>query len=339
MATPFSWLAARFTLGPRALRWGTTAALLVSVFIVFSGGVVRVTGSGLGCPTWPACEPGSLTTTPELGIHGLIEFGNRALTGLLILAVGWAIVAARLQRPRNRTVTRLAWSQFWLVVANSVAGGISVLTGLNPFVVAMHFLLAIALLTTTTLTWHRARQSLGGSVTPRAEGVRFIFSALASRLSWLLIGITFVLIMVGTLVTGSGHHSGDSSDVPRMNFVWQDVVFVHGILGFVLLAVTAALLVTLRRSANSRLAQRRVQFFIFAILGQSLIGIVQAVSDSPAVLVALHVVGVALVWVGAVRVLLDVNPALFSTVRATDAADVSPIVDHSAAPMVARVKP
>lgn len=339
MVTPFSWLAARYTLGPRALRWGTTAAFVVSLFIVFSGGVVRVTGSGLGCPTWPACEPGSLTTTPELGIHGLIEFGNRALTGLLILAVGWAIVAARLQRQRNRTLTRLAWSQFWLVVGNSVAGGISVLTGLNPFVVSMHFLLAIALLTTTTLTWHRARQSLGASVTPRADGARSAVSAVASRLSWLLVGVTFVLVAVGTLVTGSGHHSGDSSAVPRMNFVWQQIVIVHGVLGFVLLAATVALLLALRSRENSGLAQRRVWFFIVAILGQSLIGTVQAVTDSPAALVALHVVGSACVWVGAVRVLLDVNPALWATFHAANAAETGALDGVAAVSFVAQGKP
>ena len=155
--TPLGWAADRWELGPRALRWGTTAALVTAVLIVLGGVTVRVTGSGLGCPTWPTCTEGSLIATPELGIHGAIEFGNRMITGLLIVAVGWAIIAARLQRPRDRMLTRLAWSMFWLVVANAVAGGLSVWYDLNPWIVAMHFVLAMTLLACATFTWHRAR--------------------------------------------------------------------------------------------------------------------------------------------------------------------------------------
>ncbi len=317
MRTPFTWLASRYTLGPRALRLGTTAAFAVSLFIIFTGGVVRVTGSGLGCSAWPSCEPGSFTTTPELGIHGLIEFGNRALTGVLIIAVGWAIVAARLQKPRIRTLTRLAWSQFWLVIANSVAGGISVLTGLNPYVVAMHFLLAIALLTTTTLTWHRARQSLGAAAEiPGSERARPPAAVAATRISWSLVLITIALMAVGTVVTGSGMHSGDSADVPRMGFVWEHVALIHGVLGTAVLALTIALYLVLRTQPERALARRRVVFFFAVSVAQAVLGVVQSYTGVPAALVALHVIGSALVWVGVLRVLLDVNPGLFPTVHA-----------------------
>jgi cytochrome c oxidase assembly protein subunit 15 len=303
-------LASRYTLGARALRWGTTAALVVSIFIVLTGGVVRVTGSGLGCPTWPACEAGSFTTTPELGIHGFIEFANRALTGVLIVAVGWAIVAVRLQRPRNRTLTRLAWSQFWLVIVNSIAGGISVLTGLNPYVVAMHFVLAIALLTTTTLTWHRGRQSIAqtfapAALTPRGSGV----------LSGALVAGTFVLIVIGTLVTGSGQHSGDSAKVPRMGFVWQQVAIVHGVLGTLVIVLALTLYLSLRSRPEFSLARRRVIAFLMVSIAQAGLGLLQANIGVPGSLVAIHVLGSALVWVGVLRVLLDVHPRLFRTVR------------------------
>ena len=272
---------------------------------------MRVTGSGLGCPTWPACDAGSFTTTPELGIHGFIEFANRALTGVLIVAVGWAIVAARLQQPRNRTLTRLAWSQFWLVAANSIAGGISVLTGLNPYVVAMHFVLAIALLTTTALTWHRAQQTIASSkaspaAMPRASGI----------LSILLVAVAFVLIAVGTLVTGSGQHSGDSADVPRMAFVWAEVTVVHGVLGTLVIALALALYASLRGGPDTALARRRVIIFLIVTIGQAGLGVLQANVGVPAGLVAIHVLGSALVWVGVLRVLLDVNPRLFRAVRA-----------------------
>jgi cytochrome c oxidase assembly protein subunit 15 len=272
------------------------------VLIVLGGGVVRVTASGLGCPTWPACDATSLAPTPELGIHGIIEFTNRMLTGLLVVAVGWAIVAARLQKPRNRGITRLAWSQFWLVVANAVAGGVSVLAKLNPWVVALHFMLAIALLTTTTLTWHRARQL---RVAPPSTG------RVASALSWALVACTLALIVVGTLVTGSGPHSGDSADVPRMGFVWEDVTIFHAVLGSLTLVIAIALFVVLSRDPNGRLARRRVGFFAVVVVLQGAIGTIQALNGLPAVLVALHLLGAALVWIGALRVLLDTNPTLF----------------------------
>jgi len=309
MRTPFTWLADRVVLGPRALRWGTTAALVVSIVIIVAGGVVRLTGSGLGCPTWPECETGSIATTPELGIHGFIEFANRALTGVLCLAVGWAIVAARLQRPRNRTLTRLAWSEFWLVVVNAIAGGVTVHTGLNPWVVALHFLLAIALLTTTTLTWHRALDAQ--AVAPVSSAVR--------GLGWTIAALTLVLIAVGTLVTGSGPHSGDSADVPRMGFEWVGVTAVHATLGTLLLVVAVILLVLAARDRASALLRRRVITFLVVAVAQSLLGTAQAFTGLPEVLVGLHLLGAALVWVGALRVLLDANPGLVRSAGPTPA--------------------
>lgn len=305
MQTPLAYLAARYTLSPRSLRWATTAALVVSIFIVFSGGVVRVTGSGLGCPTWPACEVGSLTPTPALGIHAIIEFTNRMLTGVLCAAVAWVIIAARLQKPRNRTMTRLAWSQFWLVVANAVAGGITVLTGLNPYVVALHFMMAIALLTTTALTWHRAH--LG-------ESREVVMPRRARALSYTLLGCTLVLILVGTLVSGSGPHSGDSAEVPRMTFDWEGITIAHGVLGTATLALAVALLVVLTRVPGAVLARRRTTTFIVIVILQAGVGLLQSLIGLPEALVALHLLGAALVWVGVLRVVLDVNPDLFPTV-------------------------
>jgi cytochrome c oxidase assembly protein subunit 15 len=301
--TPLGWLADRVTLTPRALRWGTTAALIVSILIIVTGGVVRVTGSGLGCPTWPACDDGSLTTTPELGIHGFIEFANRALTGVLIAAVGWAIVAARLQKPRERSMTRLAWSQFWLVVANAVAGGVTVLTELNPWVVAMHFVMAIALLTTTTLTWHRAH---------RGQSAAVDIPPWVGRFSGLLVALTAVLILVGTLVTGTGPHAGDSADVPRMAFVWEQVTLVHGVLGTLTLALGVVLLVAVSRIPGAGLARRRMATFVVVVVVQALLGVAQALLGLPEWMVVLHLLGSALVWVGVLRVLLDLHPTLWA---------------------------
>ncbi len=302
MRTPFSWLAERVSLSPRALRWATTASLVVSIVIVFTGGVVRVTGSGLGCPSWPACETGSLAPTPELGVHGVIEFANRVFTGVVILAVGWAIVAARLQRPRDRAVTRLAWSQFWLVVANAVAGGVTVLTELNPWVVALHFVMAIALLTTTTLTWHRTlRQAAVDEEPPPA----------ARGLAVALMVVTLALVLAGTIVSGAGPHSGDSAAVPRIALDWTTVAIVHGALGGAVIVLAIALLVVLARTRGTRLARQRTIAFLVVLVLQAAVGTTQSLTGLPDLLVAIHLLGAALVWAGALRVLLDVHPRLF----------------------------
>lgn len=315
MKTPLGWAASRFELGDRALRWSTTTALVVSIVIVFTGGLVRVTGSGLGCPTWPTCDGTSIASTPALGIHGAIEFANRLLTTAIVLAVGWVIVSARLQRPRVRAVTRLAWSQFWLVIANAIAGGITVLVQLNPWVVALHFLLAIALLTTTTVTWHRVRDAVGARDAPLSQGVR--------AQSWVLVATALALIVVGTLVSGSGPHSGDSVEVPRMGLVWSDVVLIHGSLGALLLLSGIVFWFALRGpGAREALVRRRLSWFAVLVAAQGIVGVVQATTALPALLVAIHLLGAAFVWVGALRVLLDSNPGLFSRLRTSKPAVV-----------------
>ncbi|GAA2084647.1 COX15/CtaA family protein [Pseudolysinimonas kribbensis] len=299
IVTPFAWAASRWTLGPRALRWGTTAALVMSVVIVLGGAIVRVTSSGLGCSTWPTCDGHGVLVVPDT-VHQLIEQSNRTLTGVLVVAVGWAIIAVRLQRPWDRALTRLAWSMFWLVIVNAVAGGITVLAGLNPWVVALHFVLAMALLATATLTWHRARWrgTPGAVVTPRARGM-----------GWAVVVASAGLVIVGTIVTGAGPHSGDSTDlrhlVPRNGFDWGSVVWVHGLLAalVILLAVATLLLVPA--------ARRRAIVFLVVLLLQGAVGLVQSLTALPELLVVIHVLGAALVWVGAIRVLLDADPALF----------------------------
>jgi cytochrome c oxidase assembly protein subunit 15 len=308
LKTPLGWLADRYTLSPRSLRWATTASLVVSILIVLGGGIVRVTGSGLGCPTWPACDTTSLTPTPVMGIHAVIEFSNRLITVVLCFVVAWVIIAARLQKPRVRSITRLAWSQFWLVVVNAVAGGISVWTGLNPYVVAFHFVMAMGLLTTTTLTWHRVHE------VQVAEEARSRITRPARVLSWGLVALTAVLIVVGTLVSGSGPHSGDSADVPRMGFDWTGITVVHGVLGTLTLVVAVVLAIELWRS-GARTPLRRTLAFVGVVVVQAVIGLVQALTALPELLVALHLLFAALVWVGVLRVVLDVNPGLFPGVH------------------------
>lgn len=303
LRTPLGWAAARWELGPRALRWGTTAALLASVFIVLGGVVVRVTGSGLGCPTWPTCDGTNVIQVVPESIHLFIEQTNRLVTGLLIVAVGWAIVAARLQRPRDRMLTRLAWSMFWLVLANAVAGGITVLVHLNPWVVALHFVLAMGLLACATFTWHRARWRGGDGPRP---------SAGSRALAWALVVATGAVVATGTLVTGSGPHAGDSAEIPRMGFDWNVVVVVHGASAVAVLAVAVALAFRLRREPGGALALTRIGVFLLVLFVQLALGLTQSLVGIPEVLVAIHVTLAALVWIGALRVLLDTDPRLWA---------------------------
>jgi cytochrome c oxidase assembly protein subunit 15 len=296
--TPLGWAAARWSLGSRALRWSTSSALVVGILVVLGGGVVRVTASGLGCPTAPLCDGSSLTPIPALGIHGVIEFSNRLVTVLLIVAVGWAIIAIRLQRPWSRSLSRLSWSMFWLVVANAVVGAFSVNLRLNPYIVVAHFLLAMLFLATATVTWHRARWPGDRAATVRASH---------RLLAWALLSFTAVLIVVGTIVSGAGPHSGDSSDVQRIGVSWITIVWIHAIVATLVILLTVVAIALLRGTAR-----RRAVTLLVVLLLQWGVGGVQALTGLPAALVAIHLVGAALVWVGALRLLLDADPALLA---------------------------
>jgi cytochrome c oxidase assembly protein subunit 15 len=168
--------------------------------------------------------------------------------------------------------------------------------------------MAIALLTTTALTWHRAHLSESAAVAiPRSARI----------LSYTLLAVTLLLILVGTLVSGSGPHSGDSADVPRMSFDWLDVTIVHAVLGTATLVLAVALLAVLARVPDAVLARRRTVAFIVVVLLQAGVGLLQSLTGLPEALVAIHLLGAALVWVGVLRVVLDVNPGLFPTVTLT----------------------
>lgn len=295
MITPFAWLATRFSVGRRALRVASLAALIAAVFIIVGGGVVRVTGSGLGCPDWPRCIEGSLGPTAEMGIHGIIEFVNRLLTGLLCVVVGWVIIAARLQQRQAPKVTRWAWLQFWLVVLNAVIGGVTVWVKLNPYVVATHFLAASLLLTAAAVTWDQSR-SLDSPPVAKA-------SSTTTRMSYVLMVCTAVLLILGTAVTGSGPHAGDSADVPRMGFSWLVVTLIHGSFAAICMVLGLFLWLTARQRGEMVLAQK-AGLFVLVCLAQGALGIIQSLTNLPATMVVLHLVGSALVWVGAVRVVL-----------------------------------
>ncbi|MDG5802873.1 COX15/CtaA family protein [Streptomyces ossamyceticus] len=296
---PLAFIAERWTPDPRTVRRAALAALVMAVVIVVTGGAVRLTGSGLGCPTWPKCTDDSLTATREMGVHGVIEFGNRMLTYVLCAAVGWAIVAARSQKPYRRDLTRLGWTQFWVVMGNAVLGGIVVLVGLNPYTVAAHFLLSTALIAVAAVMWHRTRE---GDAAPRP-----LVGTAVRQLVWILVGVTVLLIAVGTVVTGAGPHAGDSSEVERIPLNWETVTKLHAVLAWIVVTLTFALWFVLKAVDAPRDPLRRTRDLFLVLLAQGVIGYVQYFTDLPEVLVGAHMLGSCLVWIATLRVLLSLR--------------------------------
>ncbi|MCX4453319.1 COX15/CtaA family protein [Streptomyces sp. NBC_01340] len=296
---PLALIAERWTPTSRTVRRAALAALVMSVVIVVTGGAVRLTGSGLGCPTWPKCTDDSLTTTSAMGFHGVIEFTNRMLTYVLCAAVGWAIIAARSQKPWRRDLTRLGWAQFWIVMSNAILGGIVVLVGLNPYTVAAHFLLSTALITVATVMWQRTRE---GSAEPRP-----LVGKAVQQLVWCLVAASVVLIAVGTVVTGAGPHAGDSSEVERMAVNWETVTKLHAVLAWIVVTLTFALWFVLKAVDAPKGPLDRTRDLFLILLGQGVIGYVQYFTDLPEALVGLHMFGACLVWIGVLRVLLSLR--------------------------------
>ncbi len=260
--------------------------------LIVTGGAVRVTGSGLGCPTWPECTPGSYVPVPgqaEGALHAWIEFGNRLLTFvLLIVALAAVIIAVKLasSSPKKMRIRSLALLQILGILGQGVLGGITVLTDLHPLTVAGHFMLSIFL--------------ISGALSLRYEMVG-VNSQPATGITRLLLPIliwnTLLVLIAGTVVTGSGPHAGDDQ-AERFNFDARVVSWLHADLVIALLVLTA-LLFLITRHSELEVLHKRVGLFLIVSLLQGLIGYVQYFTGLPVVLVALHLLGATLVWVSA----------------------------------------
>lgn len=266
----------------RARRWLwplAVANLVANIGIVLTGGAVRLTGSGLGCPTWPRCTPESYRPHGELGMHGVIEFGNRMLTWLLVVIAISALVVA--WRSGHRRATRLTGLVALGIPTQALLGGLTVLTDLNPWVVALHFLVSMALVATCVVLLDVLR----GPARPAA-------SASTRRLAATTLAAGWVVLWLGTVVTGSGPHSGDL-DSRRTGLDPQTVSHVHAWAVYGLLAVTVAVLWTARRRGEQPVV--RAAAALLAIeLAQGVVGFVQYFTDLPEALVAVHMLGAAL---------------------------------------------
>ena len=271
---------------------GGVFALLVFLqgALIVTGGAVRVTGSGLGCPTWPECTPGSYTPVPgqaEGALHAWIEFGNRLLTFVLLITALAAVIFSfkysknLLNKLRIRT---LALLQLLGILGQGVLGGITVLTDLHPLPVAGHFLLSIFL--------------ISGAISLRYEMVGIIKEpavGITKPILPILIWLTLLVLIAGTIVTGSGPHAGDEQ-AQRFGFDPRVVSWLHADLVIALLVLTSMLFL-ITRQLKLRIINKRVGSFLFICLAQGTVGYVQYFTGLPVVLVAIHLLGATLVWV------------------------------------------
>jgi cytochrome c oxidase assembly protein subunit 15 len=280
---------------PAAVSRTALANVVANVGIVVTGGAVRLTGSGLGCPDWPKCTAESLTTTRALGIHGAVEFGNRMLTWVVTaVALATLIVVWRSVR---RDLRPLAALSLLGVPAQALLGGVTVLTGLNPWIVAAHFLLSMALVAVATTLWLRSREPGVGQPL-----VRRPFALLVGGIA----AVTAVVLVLGTVVTGSGPHSGDP-EAGRTGLDPQLVSQLHADVVFLLVGLTAALLVAFHATDSPGRVRRAARDLLIVQLAQGLIGYVQYFTDLPIVLVLFHMLGAALITVYTARLVWSVR--------------------------------
>lgn len=271
------------------------AALVTNAAIVVTGGIVRVTGSGLGCPDWPTCEGTRIvpSAAADSGWHQAIEFGNRLLT-FVVLAVAVAVwLQARKVAPDRPVVRRLALALPLGVLAQAVLGGITVLTGLHPLVVAAHFLLSALLIAVATALHHRVTAHPAPRAVPEP----------VMRLGTLLLMLGALVLILGTLVTASGPHAGDP-DTQRLGLDIRQVVRLHT--GAVWLTVATSVLVWWRtRGGVAPTLHRSAGILLLVELAQGTVGYVQYFMGVPPELVAVHLLLATLFWIAVVRVWLE----------------------------------
>lgn len=342
VANPISRVLSSLT-SSRRLRLFVWLSLATQILIVVTGGLVRLTGSGLGCPTWPKCTDDSLVSTPEMGIHGLIEFGNRLLTFVLLIVALLTFVTVLRMREDRTVLTKLTFAFFGFValfivglvlavgaidvasisvlatsgigmlsvaftfvliarksdkkslvvpafglgfgiILQAVVGGITVLTELNSWIVGLHFLISAGLISLASVLVFRALPKTSSPV-----------AAMASRLRVPTVLVSAVTIVVGVLVTGAGPHAGDSN-TPRNGLdleLWQHFHSYPGYLMLGLIFLQWINQVKNSKSVLSLLPSRTLTILLFVTIAQAIIGVVQARLGVPELLVALHMLGAA----------------------------------------------
>ena len=282
----------------RVQRLIAAAVILTQGGIAVTGAIVRVTASGLGCPTWPQCFPGSFTPVPVAEvpvIHQAVEFGNRMITFLVVLTAALAVLAVTRAR-RRPEVLGYAWLMPVSTVAQAVIGGITVLTDLNPWIVSFHLLCSLAIIGVSVLFLQRLDHPAPPTV---ARGP-------VTGLAWATFAAAWVVLYVGTVVTGSGPHAGDAN-APRNGLDPLQLSQLHADVVFLFVGLTVGLLFALLSTGGSAMARRAVVVLLALEVGQGAIGFVQYFTDLPIVLVGFHMLGAALISAGVTWALIQVR--------------------------------
>ena len=285
----------------------TRAALWSLTIIVISGGAVRLTGSGLGCSDWPNCEEDQLVSNLEY--HGLIEFGNRMFTGVVTIAVAAAVLGSLRRTPRRADLIRLSWGLVAGVVAQIILGGLLVKTELDPRFTMGHFLLSMVLLWNATVLVHRAAMSdepllgaAGAGDVDTAEGDRRVMR----RLTRAVMGAGAVVLVMGTIVTGSGPHSGSDEEevAARLPFLVRDVTRLHSITAIILLLGVGY--ATYEAHRRGLAGVRRAGLIVTGlVVAQGVVGYWQYFAGVPVLLVAVHITLASIAWIHIVRLDLE----------------------------------
>ena len=287
----------RITVSPSAYRRVTALALVALVFIVITGGAVRLTGSGLGCPDWPTCAEERLVAPWEY--HAMVEFVNRTITGLVSAAVMLAVLGSAFRRPRRRDLVWLSVGLVAGVIGQIVLGGLTVLYELKPQFVMAHFLLSMVLLANAVVLHHRAGQD------DRAGRGSPVVDRDLNLLGWAMVAAAVLVLFLGTVVTSSGPHGGDP-EAERLSFFVPDVARLHGIAVMLFLVVTLIAVARVARAGVPELL-RRGEVLLAVLVAQAILGYVQYFTGVPALLVGIHIAGATAVWVATLRFFLAMS--------------------------------
>jgi cytochrome c oxidase assembly protein subunit 15 len=286
----------RPTVSPSAYRRVTALALAALVFIVITGGAVRLTDSGLGCPDWPTCADERVVAPWEY--HAMVEFVNRTITGLVSVAVMLAVLGSLYRVPRRPDLVWLSVGLVAGVIGQIVLGGLTVLFHLKPQFVMAHFLLSMVLVANAVVLHHRAGRPPGPT--------RPVVDRELNVLGGAVVAAAALVLFLGTVVTATGPHGGDP-DVERLPFFLPDVARLHGIGVALFLVVTLAAVVRAVRARAPAPVLRRGEVLLAALVAQAGVGYVQYFTGVPALLVGIHIAGATAVWVATLRFLLSLS--------------------------------
>jgi cytochrome c oxidase assembly protein subunit 15 len=287
------------TVSPSLSHRLNVLALVLTALIVVTGGAVRLTGSGLGCSDWPSCSAGHLT--PAVQFHGLVEFGNRLVTVVLVVAVAASFLGAIFRSPRRRDLIWLSGGLVGGVLAQAVLGGIVVYTKLNPYVVMVHFVATMLLLVDAVVLVHRSTRDYSPG------SAHLLVPRPLIRLYYGLLALLAVVISAGTAVTGAGPHAGDSSGqqiAKRIPIALRDMAELHSSLALLLIGVTVGLVVALHLGDVPERVRRSSRILMGVMVAQAAVGYTQYFTHLPALLVEVHLLGATVLVMGAVQTFL-----------------------------------